>query len=255
MAQPSAGLRPFICAANWKMHKSPREAVAFADEFAVKARELPASRQTILFAPAVDLWPLQQRLRDTNVAWGAQNCHWEMKGAFTGETSPAVLAEMLTPYCLIGHSERRSVFGETDEMVARKAKALHQVGIVPMMCVGESLAERESGRANQVIETQLRAGLALRDPQLSVIVAYEPVWAIGTGKVATPQQANDAHAFARGVLRDIGGEEFAARTCVLYGGSVKPENARELEALPEVDGFLVGGASLDVSSFWRIVHS
>lgn len=252
---PSKSSRPFVCAANWKMHKSPREALEYAKAFSAKARELPVSRTTILFVPAVDLWVTQEALRDTNVGWGAQCCHWELKGAFTGETSPAVLAEILTPYCLVGHSERRTLFGETDEMTGRKVKALHSVGIVPMLCVGETLEERESGKTNLVIERQLRAGLAHRDPALSVLIAYEPVWAIGTGRVATSAQANEAHVFTRSILESIGGTAFAQRTPILYGGSVKAENAAEIGGQPEVDGFLVGGASLDVDSFWAIVKA
>jgi len=172
-----------------------------------------------------------------------------MKGAFTGENSPAVLAEIGTPYALVGHSERRALFHETDEETGQKVKALHSVGIIPMLCVGEVLPEREAGRTRDVIVRQLRAGLAHRDSTSAITIAYEPVWAIGTGKVATPEQANEAHIALRAELVEIGGRDFADRTPILYGGSVKPDNAAEIAAKNEVDGFLVGGASLEVASF------
>ena len=237
------------------MHKSPREAVEFAKAFAPQAAELPASRQTVIFAPAVDLWVLQQSLRDTPVAWGAQNCHWEDRGAFTGETSPAVLAEMLTPYCLVGHSERRALFGETDEMTGQKVRALEKAGITPMLCVGETLQERESGQTDAVVDRQLRAGLAFHDLNREIVIAYEPVWAIGTGRVATATQANETQLAARETLQKIGGPDFATRTSILYGGSVKPDNAHEIGAQANVDGFLVGGASLEVASFLAIARA
>jgi triosephosphate isomerase len=163
-----------------------------------------------------------------------------------------VLGEMLTPYCLVGHSERRALFGESDEQTGQKVKALHAAGVVPMLCVGETLSEREAGRASEVVERQLRAGLAHRDPNRPLMVAYEPVWAIGTGRVATPEQANEAHAGARRTLAAIGGGALASKTPILYGGSVKPENAALIGSQPEVDGFLVGGASLEVGSFWAL---
>jgi triosephosphate isomerase len=242
-------MRPFVVAANWKMHKSPREAVDFLKGFLPKVSDRPQNREIIFFVPAVDLWVTQEVLRNSGVAWGAQNCHFEMKGAFTGETSPQVLAEMATPFCLVGHSERRALFHESDEETGKKVKALHQTRITPMLCVGETLSERESGKTNEVIVRQLKAGLRDRDPSQKVMIAYEPVWAIGTGKVATPEQANEAHVTLRKALIDIGGPEFATHTPILYGGSVKPENSAEIARQKEVDGFLVGGASLEIASF------
>jgi len=241
--------RPFIVAANWKMHKSPREAVEFLKDIRPRLAELPAMREVIFFVPAVDLWVTQEALQRSNLKFGGQNCFYEMKGAFTGENSPAVLAEIGATYCLVGHSERRTLFHETDEDTARKVKALHAVGITPMLCVGETLEEREKGITSDVIVRQLREGFKDRDSSRPVTVAYEPVWAIGTGKVATPEQAGEAHAVLRKALAEIGGDEFAAKTPILYGGSVKPENAEAIARQEEVDGFLVGGASLEVSTF------
>jgi len=241
--------RPFVVAANWKMHKSPREAVEFLKEIRPRLEELPPNREVIFFVPAIDLWVTQEALQGSSLKFGAQNCFYEMKGAFTGENSPQVLAEIGAQYCLVGHSERRTIFHETDEDTARKVKALHSVGITPMLCVGETLAEREAGKTNDVIVRQLRAGLKDRDPSRPVAIAYEPVWAIGTGKVATPEQAGEAHATLRRALAEIGGADFAAQTPILYGGSVKPDNAGEIARQEEVDGFLVGGASLEVSTF------
>ena len=248
-------MRQFVVAANWKMYKSPNEAVTYLKEFTPKVQNLSADRKVIFFVPAIDLWVVQQLLRGTNIGWGAQNCHFEKQGAFTGENSPAVLAEILTPYTLVGHSERRALFSENDETIAKKIKALHEVGIEPMLCVGETLTEREAGRTESVIRTQLKAGLSGRDPAKPFIVAYEPVWAIGTGKVATPEQANEAHAILRDELEKIGGKSLSDKTSILYGGSVKPENSAEIARQPEVDGFLVGGASLQVESFLALTNT
>lgn len=246
-------MRSFVVAANWKMYKSPNEAVTYLKEFLPKAQSI--KNKIIFFVPAVDLWVVQQLLRGTTIGWGAQNCHYEKQGAFTGENSPQVLAEILTPYTLVGHSERRTLFGETDELVAKKIKVLHEVGIEPMLCVGETLQEREGNRTEAVIRQQLHAGLHLRNPDKPFIVAYEPVWAIGTGKVATPEQANDAHAILRDELSKIGGKQLADKTPILYGGSVKPENAAEIARQKEIDGFLVGGASLQVESFLALAST
>lgn len=245
--------RSFVVAANWKMHKSPSETNAFFTAFLPllkeKAPGVEADRRLVFFVPAIDLWAARESLKGTAIGWGAQNIYHESKGAFTGENSPAVLADLGATHALVGHSERRTLFHETDEDAGKKVKVAQGLGLVPMLCVGETLKERESGQTDQVILRQLRAGLLHRDATKNVIIAYEPVWAIGTGKVATPAQANEAHAVLRRGLQEIGGESFAASTPILYGGSVKPENASEIAAQSEVDGFLVGGASLEVSSF------
>lgn len=243
----------FVIAANWKMYKSPREAVEYLKSFLPKTQSLAADRKVIFFAPAIDLWVVQELLRNTPIGWGAQNCYFNEEGAFTGENSPKVLAEIGAPYTLVGHSERRTLFGETDEHTAKKVQALHKVGITPMLCVGETLQEREAGKTEEVIRRQLRAGFALREPRKEILVAYEPVWAIGTGKVATTAQAVEAHKVLRDELKKIGGEQLA-RTPVLYGGSVKPDNAPDLASQNEINGFLVGGASLKVDSFLELVN-
>ncbi|MEK7355728.1 MAG: triose-phosphate isomerase [Bdellovibrionota bacterium] len=253
-------MRQFVIAANWKMHKSPAEAVAYFKVFNTKLEASgvckdPKHRKAIFFVPAIDLWVTHEALRGTNVGFGAQNCHWESKGAFTGENSPQVIAELATPYTLVGHSERRALFHETDEETAKKVKALHAVGITPMLCVGESLAEREAGQTNDVIVRQLKVGLSGRDSTKRLIVAYEPVWAIGTGKVATPEQAGEAHTVLRKALSAIGGAALADATPILYGGSVKPDNAAEIAKQTDVDGFLVGGASLEVDSFFALCQT
>lgn len=248
-------MRPFVVAANWKMHKSPREASEFFKGFVPKAGSKQTGREIVFFVPALDLMVASEELRGTGIAWGAQNCYFEMKGAFTGETSPQMLADIGAPYCLVGHSERRSIFHETDEETGKKVKALQQVGVTPMLCVGETLSERESNRTAEVIVRQLRAGLAGRDVSKPITIAYEPVWAIGTGKVATPEQANEAHAVLRAAMIEIGGTDFANKTPILYGGSVKPENSAEIARQKEVDGFLVGGASLEVASFLALCQT
>lgn len=253
-------MRPFVLAANWKMNKSPAEAVAFFKAFLPKLEASgvckdPKHRKAIFFVPAIDLWVTQEALRGSNVGWGAQNCHHETKGAFTGENSPQVIAELATPYTLVGHSERRAIFHETDADTAKKVKALHAVGITPMLCVGESLQEREANQTNDVIVRQLKAGLSERDSTKRVIIAYEPVWAIGTGKVATPEQAGEAHSVLRKALTSIGGAALADATPILYGGSVKPDNSAEIAKQQDIDGFLVGGASLEVDSFLALCQT
>ncbi len=252
-------MRPFTVAANWKMHKNPQDTRDYFGTILPKfeacgAAKDPAFRKIIFFVPAIDLHAAAEMLKGTHIGWGAQNAHWEAKGAFTGENSPQVLAELATPYVLVGHSERRSLFGETDEQTGLKVKALQSFGITPMLCVGETLAEREAGRTNEVIVRQLNTGLAHRDTTKRIILAYEPVWAIGTGKVATPEQANEAHAVLRKALASHS-HALADATPILYGGSVKPENSAEIAKQPEIDGFLVGGASLDTDSFLALCQT
>ena len=252
-------MRKFVIAANWKMHKSPSETTAYFNAFLPKlddsgAAKDPAFRKVIFFVPAIDLITASQSLRGTNVGWGAQNCHFEMKGAFTGENSPQVLAELATPFALVGHSERRAIFHETEAETAKKVKALHQVGMTPMLCVGESLAEREAGQTNNVIIRQLTTGLSERDSTKPIIVAYEPVWAIGTGEVATAEDAQEVCQALRTTLAARAGGETADGTRILYGGSVKADNVVAIMAQPDVDGALVGGASLDADEFAKIVR-
>jgi triosephosphate isomerase len=190
------------------------------------------------------------------VAVGSQDIYWEASGAFTGEVSAAMVADTGCRYAIIGHSERRQFFGETDAGVAKKAAAAFAAGLVPVVCVGESLAERDGGRTMQVISTQVREGIGGLSPEAfaALVLAYEPVWAIGTGRTATPQQAQEVHAHIRALVRGLAPAGISDRLRILYGGSVKPGNIDELMACPDVDGALVGGASLVADDFLRIVH-
>ena len=192
-----------------------------------------------------------------NIKVGAQNMHWERSGAFTGEISPAMLRELFVRYVVLGHSERRAMFGETDEIVNRKVRAAYEEVLRPILCVGETLEQREKGQVEKVLSSQLRGSLAgVEAKELhETVIAYEPVWAIGTGKTATAGQAQEAHAFIRQTLREISDEATAEKIRIQYGGSVKPDNARTLISQPDIDGALVGGASLDPRSFAQIVQA
>jgi triosephosphate isomerase len=250
-----------LVAGNWKMYKGPGEARAFAQELLRQADndkgEMNKSGkvEVAVFPPFTALPAVAEVLRGTAVSCGGQNCHWESKGAFTGEVAPGFLAELGCRYVLVGHSERRSLFGETDETCHKKLLAAVAAGIEPVLCCGETLAERESDRTFAVLERQLQAALAGLSPAAPFTVAYEPVWAIGTGRTATPTQADEAHRFIRRWLNGNLSPAVAERTRLLYGGSVKPDNFGELLKQPDVDGALVGGASLDVASFCGIVAS
>ncbi len=245
--------RPLI-AGNWKMHKTVPETLAYIEAFKPLVAGVE-DRDIMLAPPFTALDAAQRALEGTNIALGAQNCHWEEEGAFTGEVSPRMLADLGVTYVILGHSERRHIFGETDEMIRRKLEAALRHELIPILCIGERLEEREAGKTLSVLERQLKEGLkGLSASDLKdLVVAYEPVWAIGTGKTATPEQAEEAHAFCRKLLAGMFGEEFAERTRILYGGSVKPENVVGLMARPDIDGALVGGASLKPDVFARIV--
>ncbi|MEX2610353.1 MAG: triose-phosphate isomerase [Gemmatimonadota bacterium] len=246
-------LRTPVIAGNWKMNMAPPAAVAFMREFAT--RHAPATDRTVvLFPPALSLWALKQALSGRgDIGLGVQDIHWEPDGAFTGATSAAMARAAGARYALAGHSERRHVFGETDEEVGRKAAAAAAADMVPMICVGEQLEEREAGRLEEVVLRQLDAALEpLGAEPGTLAVAYEPVWAIGTGVTATPADASAAHAILRRRLEARYGAERAGGMPILYGGSVKPDNAAELLAADGVDGVLVGGASLEAESFAAI---
>ncbi len=246
--------RKYLMAGNWKMHKTVKEAQAYVETFLPLVKE--ETEREIMLAPSFTaLYALVDLLKDTNVVLGAQNCHWEDEGAFTGEVSPKMLAELGVTYVIIGHSERRHIFGETDEVIRGKIEAALRHGLHPIMCVGETLDERVAGDTMLVLERQLREGLkgfSAADLK-NLVLAYEPVWAIGTGKTATPEIAQEAHAFCRKILSDMFGDDFAQSIRILYGGSVKPENVVGLMAQTDIDGALVGGASLSPESFSRIV--
>jgi triosephosphate isomerase len=245
--------RPLI-AANWKMHKTIAEAEAFARE--LLSLVAGASAEVAVAPSFVALAALGRALAGSAVALAAQNVNPNEQGAFTGEVSPAMLADAGCRYGIVGHSERRSLYGETSAFVAAKAAALLARGIRPIVCVGESLAEREAGRTLAVVGSQLRESIASVPPgrAAEIVIAYEPVWAIGTGRTATPEMAQQVHAAIRAELtRALGAAGNEIR--IQYGGSVKPENTAELMAQPDIDGALVGGASLDPKSFAAIVHA
>jgi len=250
-----------LVAGNWKMNKGPGAARAFAQDVLrwvtdsstkVKAKEYP---ELAVFPSFTALPAVADVLRGTAIAYGGQNCHWEPSGAFTGETAPGFLAELGCRYVLVGHSERRTLFGETDETCRKKVLAALAAGLEPLLCCGETLPERESNLTFTVIERQLRSTLVGLPSAASFTIAYEPVWAIGTGRTATPPQAGEVHAFIRPWLSRNLSPEVAERTRLLYGGSVKPDNVVELLRQPDVDGALIGGASLEVASFCAIANA
>jgi triosephosphate isomerase len=243
---------PYI-AANWKMHKTAAEAAEFVD--ALLPRIAATQSDVVICAPFTALTPVVERRYGTAVKVAAQNMHEEDTGAFTGEVSAPMLVELDVEAVVLGHSERRQYFNETDEALARKVAAALAADLEPILCVGESAAARDAGETEEVLERQLQADLSGIEPgQIeNVVVAYEPIWAIGTGRTASPEQAQEVCAFIRDVLRARGGAADKVR--ILYGGSVKPGNAAELLSLPDVDGALVGGASLDAEDFAAIVDA
>jgi triosephosphate isomerase len=249
-------MRTPIVAGNWKMNAGGRASAEALANAVVRGVEAVRGVEVVLAPPYPALAFVAEIVRGTNVALAAQNVHFEAAGAYTGEVAPSMLADVGCAYCIVGHSERRQLFGETDENVNRRAKALLSARIRPILCVGETLAEREGGVTFRVLETQMRGAFAgLTESDLAnVVVAYEPVWAIGTGRNASPEQAQEAHAFLRGWLSKDYGAEAAAGVRIQYGGSVKPSNVDELMAEADIDGALVGGASLDAESFVRIVR-
>ena len=244
---------PFI-AGNWKMYKTVHEAVVFVKELRDLVKRVAGVE--IVVAPAFTaVHAVADAARNTNIGVAAQDLYWEREGAFTGEVSPAMIKEAGAAYAIVGHSERRRLFGETDASVHRKALAAIGAGLTPIVCIGETLEERERGEMLAVLDRQIKDGLdQLSAQQISeLVLAYEPVWAIGTGRTATAAQAGEAHAHIRKRLRQWFGADAADHCRILYGGSVKPDNIRELIAEADVDGALVGGASLDVRSFADIV--
>ncbi|MFO1460968.1 MAG: triose-phosphate isomerase [Verrucomicrobiota bacterium] len=248
--------RKLIIAGNWKCNKTVAESLALVADL---RRELAAVKEVdVVVCPAFTaLESVSKAILDSNIRLGAQNMGDNGYGAFTGEIAPGMLKEFSVGYVILGHSERRQFQKESDALIARKAAAAHAANLIPIVCVGETLAEREAGITNPVVETQLKGSLAgLSAEQVErTVIAYEPVWAIGTGKTATSAQAQEVHAFIRGVLVGLHGEAVARRVRIQYGGSVKPNNARELMSQPDVDGALVGGASLEVRSFADIVKN
>jgi len=243
----------FVCG-NWKMHKTVAEAVALVQELRAALGDAASKVQVAVAPPFTALHAAAQAAKGTGIEVAAQDVYWEKQGAFTGEVSAPMLAEVGCQHGIVGHSERRQLFGETDDTVRRKVVALLAAGVRPIVCVGETLQEREAGRTLEVVERQVRQGLAgvSAEDLGRITIAYEPVWAIGTGRTATSAQAQEVHLAIRNLLRQIGAP-VADAIRIQYGGSVKPENAAELMAQPDVDGALVGGASLKAQDFVAIV--
>ena len=249
-------MRRIIIAGNWKMNKTVAEAV---DLVAGIKNGLPENSavEVVVCPPFTALKTVGDELVGTKIGLGAQNMHWEKSGAYTGEVSAEMLREALCQYVILGHSERRAYFGETDEVVNKKAQAALAMKLHPIICVGETLEEREAGRMKEVVETQVRGSLADLGEKgwKEVVVAYEPVWAIGTGKTATPEQAQEVHAFIRSIIADMAGKEIADGMRIQYGGSMKPANAKELLGQPDIDGGLIGGAALKADTFLDIIKA
>lgn len=246
--------KPLI-AGNWKMYKTCGEAVDAATRLAEMVADV--KDVDVMVAPAfVALQPVSKTIENTNVFLGAQNLYWEKEGAFTGECSPEMLKSAGCQCVIIGHSERRQYFGETDETVNKKVKAAINADLIPVFCIGETESERESNNTFSVLDKQVQKGLEdLSSNDLeTLIIAYEPVWAIGTGKTATTEQAQEVHRFIRSLIEKSFGSGLAASIRILYGGSVKPDNVKALMSMPDVDGALVGGASLDPGSFSELAH-
>jgi triosephosphate isomerase (TIM) len=243
-----------LIAGNWKMHKTGLQAIEAAGQLKDLAKH--ATDVEVMIAPTFTaLYQVGQALQGSNIALGAQNLYWEKQGAFTGEISAEMLVDAGCSHVIIGHSERRLFFGETDASVNRKIRAALAAGLIPVFCIGETEAQREAGETFSVLDKQVRDGLKdfVSDDLSGLVIAYEPVWAIGTGKTATREQAQEAHQFVRSVIDTLFGNPLASAVRILYGGSVKPDNVRALMEMSDVDGALVGGASLDPETFSKLV--
>jgi triosephosphate isomerase len=249
-------MRTPLVAGNWKMFKGVNDAVAYAKEFRVLAKDM-TTVELVIAPPFTAVHAVADALRNSGIATAGQDCYWEKDGAFTGAVSAPMLKEAGAALVIVGHSERRRVFGDGDADVARKIHAAYAAGLAPIACIGETLDEREADRTFEVLDRQLKAAIdGLTGEQFGqMVIAYEPVWAIGTGRNATPEQAQEAHAHIRGRLRAWLGADSADKCQILYGGSVKPDNARAILQQPDVDGALVGGASLDPQGFFAIASA
>src|SRR3989454_9298559 len=250
-------MRKKIVAANWKMNMMQARAARFVELLLLEIGDI-SDVEVVILPPFTAIVKVTEALGTApNIKVGAQNMHWEQNGAFTGEISAALLRDLFVRYVVLGHSERRTLFAETDEIVNRKVRAAHEATLRPILCVGETLAQRDKGNVEKILSIQLRGSLKdLSEKELQeTVIAYEPVWAIGTGRNATPDQAQEAHAFIRHTLGEMSDDATADRIRIQYGGSVKPDNARDLMSQTDIDGALVGGASLDPRSFAQIVLS
>lgn len=248
--------RKLIIAGNWKMNKTVAESLDLANGLVRELKEVK-ELDIAICPPFTALSEVSKAVIDSNIRLGAQNMSQNGYGAHTGEIAAGMLKEFSTKYVILGHSERREYQRESDELITAKAKAAHEAGLKPIVCVGEQLEERDSGNTESVVGTQVRGSLAglTTEEMLGTIIAYEPVWAIGTGKTATAEQAQEVHAFIRNLLADLFDADTAKAVRIQYGGSVKPDNARELMSQPDVDGALVGGASLDVRVFSELIKN
>lgn len=246
-----------LIAGNWKMYKTVNEAISLASGLKRELYQIDCDKLEIVICPAFTaLSEVSEVICDSNIKLGAQNVHWEKEGAFTGEISILMLKDLNCKYVIVGHSERRTYFKETNEIINKKVKAVLNEKLSPILCVGETLEDRERNLTFKVLDDHIYNGLKdiSSSEAVNLIIAYEPVWAIGTGKTATPQIAQEAQAYIRSLLTRLYGEGVSSKIRILYGGSVKPENIKELMEQPDIDGALVGGASLDIDSFVRIVR-
>ncbi len=246
-------MRKPLLAGNWKMYKTVSEARSLAQALRSKINGL-SDREVLVCPPATAISAVAQELQGSTLQWGGQNAHWEREGAFTGDIAARMLGDLGCTYVIVGHSERRQLFGESDAMINKRMHGVIAAGLAPIVCIGETLAEREAGKTFQVLEKQIRESMLGLSSSSNAVIAYEPVWAIGTGKTATPEQAQEAHAYVRKQFAGIYGPAAGAAIRILYGGSVKPDNATALMEKPDIDGALVGGASLDADSFSKIVR-
>ena len=247
-------MRRYLIVGNWKMYKTIEEAVSFVNELKIEIYNI-RNVDIAVCPPFTALSNVRDALEDSNIYLGAQNMYFEDEGACTGDISPLMLKDAGCRYVILGHSERRRIFTETDELINKKVKVALKYGLIPILCVGETIEEREANRTFDVINSQLNKDLDSieKDDFQKIVIAYEPVWAIGTGKTATEEQAQEAHSYIRNYLKENSSDEAAEKIKILYGGSVKPHNIESLIKQPDLDGALVGGASLDVRSFSQII--
>ncbi|MEG8945987.1 triose-phosphate isomerase [Rosettibacter firmus] len=250
-------MRTKVVAGNWKMNNDINSSVTLINEIKKGLNQKNINVKVIICPPFTSLETAYALIKETPIKLGAQNMYFEKSGAFTGEISPLMLKSVGCEYVILGHSERRTIFMESNQLINKKIKAAISNGLNPIFCIGETLEEREAGKTFNVVETQIREGLAnLSEQELSnLIIAYEPVWAIGTGRNATPEQAEEVHKFIRDLIANLYSKEFAEKLIIQYGGSVKPENSKDLMSQPDIDGALVGGACLNAESFIKIIES
>ncbi len=247
-------MRKYLKAAKWKMNKTPGESIEFLQDLHRKLTNQEKG-EILICPPYTSLYAMTQYTDNFNVHIGAQDVHWENDGAYTGKISCRMLKELNCEYVIIGHSEQRTYFYETDETVNKKVMKVLEYKMTTIICVGETLQERELKKEKEVVTNQLKKGLQNLKADQEIVIAYEPVWAIGTGKNATPEQAQEMHKLIRELLHDMFNKEFAEKTRIIYGGSLKPENAKEIFSQPDIDGGLIGGASLKVDSYYSILKS